>query len=98
MNNKVDARAAGGVITWAGLLLATGAVAGTPNDYYQAIDTGAKYNAFISVERNILAPPRNEQKPLSGMYLAVKDNIHVAGMPNTAGTPALRNFIAAKDA
>ena len=98
MNNKDDARAAGGVLTWAGLLLATGAVAGTPNDYYQAIDTGAKYNAFISVERNIAAPPPGEEKPLSGMYLAVKDNIHVAGLPNTAGTPALRDFIPAQDA
>lgn len=88
----------GRAVTWAGILLAAGANGGTANDYYQAIDNNADYNAFISVERNIASRAADDQQPLSGMYLAVKDNIHVAGLPNTAGTPALRDFVPNEDA
>ena len=57
-------------------------------------------NAFITVDRTgaMLSAQRLDVEsgdlPLRGVTLAVKDNIHVAGLPNSAGTPALKNFIA----
>ncbi|WP_051516622.1 indoleacetamide hydrolase [Herbaspirillum sp. RV1423] len=37
-------------------------------------------------------------KPLAGIPFVVKDNIHAAGMPCTAGSPAFADFVPAKDA
>lgn len=57
-------------------------------------------NAFITVdEAGAIRSARrldveSGDLPLRGVTLAVKDNIHVAGLPNSAGTPALENFIA----
>ncbi len=80
----------------------TGTAQATPRTdlatHYQLIDRYAGYNAFISVDRNLTDRPFEPGLPLSGMILSVKDNIHVAGLPNTAGTPALKQFIPQRDA
>jgi len=68
-------------------------------------DRFAGLNAFITMDAERAAKKAEKldrmrtggviRGPLHGIPIVVKDNIHVAGMPNTAGTPGLKNFIPA---
>ena len=69
-----------------------------------AIERHRHLNAFITVDAaGALETARQIdsakiKQPLAGVVIAVKDNIHVKGLPNTAGTPALTTFIPTQDA
>ncbi|EPF88170.1 hydrolase [Acinetobacter gyllenbergii] len=70
--------------------------------YFEKIDAQRSLNAFISLDQAAAIQQAQfwdqsiaEGKPcpaLIGVLIAVKDNIHVAGFANTAGTPALIGF------
>jgi len=65
----------------------------------------ARLNTFITLDSAGAAQKAREldrihasgesRGPLHGIPLVVKDNIHVAGLPNTAGTAGLRDFVPA---
>lgn len=81
-------------------------------DYAEALiaqaESHASLNAFIYFDaKQVRRAARdadakrtagNELGPLHGVPLALKDNIDVAGIPNTGGTPALRNNVPARNA
>ena len=67
--------------------------------------TNADLNAFVSLdEAGALGAAAafdakgDKDRPLGGVPVVVKDNIEVAGLPCSAGTPALKNYVPKADA
>ncbi|MBK6630968.1 MAG: indoleacetamide hydrolase [Betaproteobacteria bacterium] len=76
--------------------------------YLDKAKANGDLNAFITLdEKGALAAARTRDAEhgkgrgkgaLNGLPIVVKDNIQVAGLPNTAGTPGLKDFVAKADA
>jgi mandelamide amidase len=97
-------------LTDAAILIREGLVtsADLTEAYIARADANPGLNAYILVDRaGAMAAARRADADvtarkslgtLHGVPLVVKDNTHVAGLPNTAGTPALRGFVPKENA
>jgi mandelamide amidase len=63
---------------------------------YIVLDRAGAMAAARRADADVVA--RKSLGTLHGVPLVVKDNTHVAGLPNTAGTPALRGFVPKENA
>lgn len=71
-------------------------------------EDGSELNVYVTLDREgALAAAQAADaarrtgeplKPLSGIPIVIKDNIHCAGLPCTAGSPAFADFVPAEDA
>jgi len=76
--------------------------------YIARAEANPGLNAYVTLDRSgAMAAARRADAdmvarktvgPLHGVPLVVKDNTHVAGLPNTAATPALRGFVPRENA
>jgi mandelamide amidase len=75
--------------------------------YLERVKAHSDHNAFVTVDEAgaLAAAQRADTQrasgnclPLQGVPIVVKDNIQAAGLPATAGTPALKTFMPVADA
>ncbi|KAF9473418.1 amidase signature enzyme [Pholiota conissans] len=67
-------------------------------DYRQVIsEKNPSVNAFVNVSQRPSLPP-SEDLPLSGLAIAIKDNIATKSLPTTCSSSMLRDFVSPFDA
>jgi amidase len=67
----------------------------------QSVDqSGYELNSVLAVSKSALSDAQtiNQDLPLAGLPIFIKDNIQAVGLPGTAGSKALENFPVTQDA